>query len=76
MSTLLDDPIEQSRRGAEAYEEFLRKAAELARQLAARSSTNDVPAVLHGNHEATVLFNNLARVEGEERPVSPARPRP
>ena len=62
MSTLLDDLIEQSRKGAAAYEEFLRKAEELARQLAARSSTNGVPAVLHGNHEATVLFNNLPTV--------------
>ena len=62
MSTLLDDLIEQSRKDAEAYEEFLRKAEELARQLAARGSTNGVPAVLHGNHEATVLFNNLPTV--------------
>ncbi|MCO4097922.1 MAG: type I restriction endonuclease subunit R [Gemmatimonas sp.] len=62
MSTLLDDLIEQSRKGAEAYEEFLRKAEELARQLAVRGSPNGVPAVLHGNHEATVLFNNLPTV--------------
>lgn len=62
MSALLDDLIEQSRRGAAEYEAFLRKAEALARQLKERGSANGVPAVLHGNVEATVLFNNLPTV--------------
>ena len=59
MSKLLDDLIEQSRTDAEAYEAFLRKAEELVRKLASKKPDDDVPASLHGNAEATVLFNNL-----------------
>jgi len=60
MSKLLDDLIKQSRDDAEAYEEFLRKAEVLVRKLATRHPQMGIPAVLHGNHEATVIFNNLA----------------
>ena len=59
MSKLLDDLIEQSRTDAEAYEAFLRKAEELVRKLASKKPDGDVPASLHGNVEATVLYNNL-----------------
>jgi type I restriction enzyme R subunit len=59
MSKLLDDLIGQSRTDAEAYEEFLRKAEELVRKLASKKPDDDVPASLHGNVEATVLYNNL-----------------
>ena len=59
MSKLLDDLIEQSRKDAEAYEAFLRKAEELVRKLASKKPDGDVPASLHGNVEATVLYNNL-----------------
>ena len=59
MSKLLDDLIEQSRKDAEAYEAFLRKAEELVRKLASKQPDDDVPASLHGNAEATVLYNNL-----------------
>jgi len=59
MSKLLDDLIEQSRTDAEAYEAFLRKAEELVRKLASKKPDDDVPASLHGNAEATVLYNNL-----------------
>ncbi len=62
MSALLDDLIAQSLKDAAEYEAFLKKAEALARQLAARGNTNGVPAVLHGNAEATVLFNNLPTV--------------
>ena len=65
MSKLLDDLIKQSRDDAEAYEEFLRKAEELVRKLAAKQPQAGVPAVLHGNREATVFFNNLASIPGE-----------
>lgn len=59
MSKLLDDLIAQSRTDAEAYEEFLRKAEALVRKLADKEPADDVPASLHGNAEATVLYNNL-----------------
>ena len=59
MSKLLDDLIEQSRTDVEAYEAFLRKAEDLVRKLASKKPDDDVPASLHGNAEATVLYNNL-----------------
>lgn len=59
MSKLLDDLIKQSRTDTAAYEEFLRKAEDLVRRLAAKQPEAGIPAVLHGNREATVLFNNL-----------------
>jgi type I restriction enzyme, R subunit len=74
MSTLLDDLIAQSRADTAAYEEFLRKAEALVRQLAAKLPEAGIPAILHGNNEAVVLFNNLGTIaaahfkcpEGEE----------
>ena len=62
MSKLLDDLIKQSRDDTAAYEEFLRKAEALVRRLAARQPEAGVPAVLHGNHEAIALFNNLGSI--------------
>jgi len=59
MSALLDDLIRQSRADTAAYEEFLRKAEELARRLAAKEPHEGVPRVLHGNREAAVIYNNL-----------------
>ena len=59
---VLDDLIKQSRADAAAYEEFLRKAEELVKRLAARQPEAGVPAVLHGKHEAVVLFNNLGSI--------------
>ena len=59
MSKLLDDLIAQSRTEAEAYEHFLRKAEELVRKLAEKQPDQGVPTALHGNPEATVLYNNL-----------------
>ena len=59
MSKLLEDLIGQSRTDAAAYEEFLRNAEELVRKLAGKKPDDDVPAALHGNPEATVLYNNL-----------------
>jgi type I restriction enzyme, R subunit len=63
MSKLLDDLIKQSRADAVAYEEFLRKAEELVKRLAAGQPPAGVPAALHGKPEATVLFNNLATID-------------
>jgi type I restriction enzyme R subunit len=62
MSKLLDDLIKQSRTDAAEYEEFLRKAEELAKRLGAKQPHEGVPAMLHGNREATVIFNNLDRL--------------
>lgn len=58
MSRLLEDLIKQSRDDAAAYEEFLRKAEALVRQMAQKGSGGS-PAGLNGRREATVLFNNL-----------------
>jgi type I restriction enzyme R subunit len=60
MSRLLENLIRQSRENAEAYEEFLRNAEDLIKRLAARTPGDGLPAALHGNREAGVIFNNLA----------------
>jgi type I restriction enzyme R subunit len=62
MSKLLDDLIKQSRSDAAAYEAFLKKAEELVRRMAKKDAVAGVPAILHGNPEAIVLFNNLANI--------------
>ena len=62
MSALLDDLIAQSKQESADYEVFLRQAEAVARRLAARGIADGVPAVLHGNPEAAVLFNNLPTV--------------
>jgi type I restriction enzyme R subunit len=62
MSKLLEDLIKQSRADAAAYEEFLRNAEALVKRLAAKQPDEDVPAVLHGKREATVIYNNLPRI--------------
>ena len=62
MSKLLDDLIKQSRKNAEEYEKFLKKAEELVLRMTAKGSDAGVPAALHGKPEAIVLFNNLADI--------------
>jgi len=62
MSKLLDDLIQQSRNDTAAYEQFLKNAEALVQRLATRQPTAGIPAVLHGNPEAMVLFNNLASI--------------
>ena len=62
MSKLLDDLIKQSRADAAAYEQFLRNAEALVRRLAARQHDGATPAALHGNREATVIYNNLPQI--------------
>lgn len=59
MSALLDDLIRQSREEAAEYEEFLRQAEALAKRLAGKRPDDGVPTCLHGNDEASVLYNNL-----------------
>ncbi|OIQ97623.1 type-1 restriction enzyme R protein [mine drainage metagenome] len=62
MSKLLDDLIKQSRTDTAAYEEFLRQAEELVQRLATKQPEAGIPSALHGNREATVLFNNLGSI--------------
>jgi type I restriction enzyme R subunit len=62
MSKLLDDLIQQSRTDTAAYEEFLRKAEELVKRLAAKQPEDGIPAELHGKREATVIYNNLETI--------------
>lgn len=59
MSKLLDDLIKQKRNDTESYEEFLKKAEELARKLAKGHSYAGIPAALHGNRGAIAIYNNL-----------------
>jgi type I restriction enzyme R subunit len=70
MSKLLDDLIKQSRADTAAYELFLRSAEDLVRRLAAKQPQDGVPAALHGNREATVIYNNLARILASGSKVS------
>ncbi len=67
MSRLLQDLIKQSRDDAAAYEQFLRKAEELARKLAAKGGNDGIPAILHGQREAAVIFRNLPVARGQMR---------
>jgi type I restriction enzyme R subunit len=60
MSTLLEDLIQQKRDDMESYEQFLRNAEVLAKNLVMHGQvSNDLPAALRGNKEAAVLYNNL-----------------
>ncbi len=68
MSKLLADLIKQSRADAAAYEEFLRNAEALVTQLAAKQTNEALPAQLHGKREASVLYNNLAKILAEANP--------
>lgn len=62
MSKLLDDLIKQKRDDRESYEEFLRKAEALVKQMAGKSTAGAYPSVLNGHALAVVLFNNLASI--------------
>jgi type I restriction enzyme R subunit len=66
MSKLLDDLIKQNRADTAAYEAFLRNAEDLVKRLAAKQPEAGVPAALHGNREATVIYNNLPRILSAE----------
>ncbi|MGH8747210.1 MAG: type I restriction enzyme subunit R domain-containing protein, partial [Burkholderiales bacterium] len=72
MSKLLDDLIAQSRADTAAYEEFLRKAEDLVRRLAVKQPQDGVPAALHGNRAAMVIYNNLARILAVGSPATVA----
>lgn len=59
MSKLLLDLIRQRRDDTESYEEFLKKAEELANNLMKGRPTAGVPAALHGKRGAIAVYNNL-----------------
>ena len=73
MSKLLDDLIKQSRTDAAAYEEFLRKAEDLVKRLAAKQPEDGLPAELHGKHEAAVIYNNRETVLSTAPPANEVR---
>ena len=73
MSKLLEDLVRQSRCDAAAYEEFLRKVEALAKRLAGHESHDSVPAALHGNREAGVIYNNLPSILEKELPEDVAQ---
>lgn len=62
MSKLLDDLIQQKRNDTASYETFLKQAEALAKKLGKGADGPGLPAALHGNKEATVLYNNLPAV--------------
>ncbi len=72
MSKLLEDLIKRKRDDTESYEQFLKNAEELAKKLGTGKEENDVPAALHGNKEATVLYNNLPAVLAAAAPANTA----
>jgi type I restriction enzyme R subunit len=79
MSKLLDDLIKQKRDDTEAYEEFLRNAEVLVKNLAKGQSNVALPQALQGNREATVLYNNLINImqaDVDENELQVAEPRP
>ena len=67
MSKLLDALIKQSREDAVAYEEFLRKAEDLVKRLAARQFASGVPATLQSRREAAAVYNNLPGILAASR---------
>jgi type I restriction enzyme, R subunit len=62
ISKLLEDLIKQKRDDVASYEKFLRQAEALVKKMAAKTPSSGVPAILHGNPEATVIFNNLPSI--------------
>ena len=65
MSALLEDLIKQNRAEAAAYQAFLQQAEELVRRMAQKDAVAGVPAVLHGQPEAILLFKNLPQLLAE-----------
>ncbi|MBL8452874.1 MAG: type I restriction endonuclease subunit R [Zoogloea sp.] len=65
MSKLLEDLIQQSREGVEAYEAFLRNAESLVRKLRDKQPDGDEPAILRGNASALVIYRNLPGIVPE-----------
>ncbi|MCB9495335.1 MAG: type I restriction endonuclease subunit R [Fibrobacteria bacterium] len=75
MSKLLEDLIRQSRLDTATYEQFLRDAEALVRQLAAKEQAAGLPPLLLGNPQAITLFNNLPGILDPSR-LEAAEPSP
>lgn len=74
MSRLLTDLLEAQRRGALAYEEFLKKMEELAVKMAnGDTSEGDTPEAVKRSPFTVAMYNNLASLPGEKF-VCPAEP--
>jgi type I restriction enzyme R subunit len=76
MSLLLQDLIAQNRTDTAEYEEFLRQAEALARQLTAKGAHDDLPAALHGHPEATVIYRNLPKILARRDAAAPMAAEP
>jgi type I restriction enzyme R subunit len=74
MSKLLDDLIKQSRKDAEAYELFLKKAEELVVRMAKKDTITGIPSIIQGKSEAVVIFNNLPKILAGEDLVAEESP--
>ena len=77
MSKLLDDLIKQKRDDTESYEEFLRKAEALVKQMAKGQADEGIPPELTGKREAIVIYNNLPTIlahAADAREVSESTP--
>ena len=70
MSTLLDDLIRQKRAETESYEEFLKNSEALVKKISSKSVIGEYPALLNGNSEAIVLFNNLGCLKSEDNNIN------
>lgn len=66
MSKLLTDLLEAQRRGALAYEEFLKQVEALAVKVASGdTSEGETPEAVKKSPFAVTVFNNLASLRGE-----------
>lgn len=62
ISKLLDDLIKQKHNDTESYEEFLRKAEALVKQMAKGQADEGIHTELIGKREAMVIYNNLPSI--------------
>lgn len=66
MSKLLGDLLEEQRRGALAYEEFLKKMEELAQKIASGdTSSQGMPEKIKAHPFAVTMYNTLASLKGD-----------
>ncbi|WP_338463108.1 type I restriction endonuclease subunit R (plasmid) [Synechococcus elongatus IITB7] len=66
MSKLLEELIQQSREETAEYEEFLKKAEALAKQVEQRQSEDALPVELQDNPTAAALYRNLPEILAQQ----------
>lgn len=59
ISTLLEDLIDQKRKGTITYEQFLDDAEAIVQRMSGKAPEGTYPSVLNAHPEAVVLYNNL-----------------